>query len=480
MSKMKFYAAKNETESKIFESWDECKAYIAGKKVQYKGFVTREEAEAWISGKDIAEERLTNDLKKYDGVIYTDGGYDKEVDKYYGAFIVIDKNKKKYPGSLVQASDKFADEKNVAGEILACISAVETAIKLEMKSIIIYYDFAGLELFVNGQWNAKNFTTKFYVEKMSELGQMVEMTFSKVMSHTNDKYNDEVDLMAKTALQSGKGKRCNVGKNMASVSNVSEEDFESICKKINDELKLNVKWNDTLDKNNNKIIRKGSSNGEVITCTLFKSTRTLLLQGKSNTNIFHIFMSYISEMIEDVDIVSILSKAFEFGIDKKKIIEQESAMFIFPDNYPKNIKTLLEQSIANLNYLHEAFDYGMLTFPVLKAMDGHIKYMLSENGILIDDRYECFKKDDSISSASKLQNGKKYVINDEKYFPTCRKYANDTIESCYNFYKNNRDSIFHFGTVMANGIDDTRMVLNVSQAQACINNALDLISNTLK
>ena len=169
MSKNKVYAVKGGEEPGIYDTWEECQKHIKYSGAKSKSFPTLKEAQAWLEGRDFAEERLIDDLKKYDGVVFCDGGYDKESNKYYGAYIVIDKNKEKYEGAIVQKSETFSEENNVSGEILACISAIEASIKLEMNSIIIYYDYIGLECIANGSWKAKNSVTKFYKKKIDRI-----------------------------------------------------------------------------------------------------------------------------------------------------------------------------------------------------------------------------------------------------------------------------------------------------------------------
>ncbi|MEM5686731.1 hypothetical protein AAHB49_08345 [Bacillus cereus] len=42
------------------------------------------------------------------------------------------------------------------------------------------------------------------------------------------------------------------------------------------------------------------------------------------------------------------------------------------------------------------FEYGFLTFPALKALEGHLKYVMKENSIpLIEKRFSMFTKEGS-------------------------------------------------------------------------------------
>ena len=128
--------------------------------------------------------------------IYTDGSYDVNtcVVGYGVVFTKGDKVLFKTGGSTRSTED---GPRNVLGEIEAVILALRTAIINNYKDICIYYDYAGVEKWVTGEWKAKNKLTKSYVETFNLLSMIVNVSFVKVEGHSGNKFNDMADEIAK-------------------------------------------------------------------------------------------------------------------------------------------------------------------------------------------------------------------------------------------------------------------------------------------
>ena len=52
---------------------------------------------------------------------------------------------------------------------------------------------------------------------------------------------------------------------------------------------------------------------------------------------------------------------------------------------------------------------------------------------------------------------------------------NSSIEKCYNYYKSQRDTAFHFGDIMGQ-VDNTRLIETKEEADEIIKKCLSLIS----
>ena len=131
---------------------------------------------------------------------YVDGSFNPEVNRYaYGCVLIDpDGNIKELYGS---GNDPEAlKQRNVAGEMIASMLAVRHALKNGYNAVDIFYDYSGIECWVTGAWKAKNELTKSYRDWMNDKKNRLNISFFKVAAHTNDKYNEQADKLAKLGL----------------------------------------------------------------------------------------------------------------------------------------------------------------------------------------------------------------------------------------------------------------------------------------
>lgn len=198
--KNNFYAVKQGKNPGIYKTWDECKAQVEGfSGALYKGFSTRKEAEIYLSGN--VELVIESDKsKEADITIYVDGSFDVATNVYGYGCVVIKKD-----GSIEQYygagnNPECVLLRNVAGEMLAAMSAVRYAIRSGCKSVNICYDYSGIEMWAIGAWKANNDLTLKYSTSMKEWQDEIAISFQKVAAHTGEKYNEMVDKLAKYAV----------------------------------------------------------------------------------------------------------------------------------------------------------------------------------------------------------------------------------------------------------------------------------------
>ena len=190
---MKFYAVKCDSENVIFESWDEAKDFMVGKKnIKQKSFKTYEEAKLFLAD----EEKVLN----YDiPTVYIDGSYDINTGCYsFGGVLIIDNTN--YQFNKKFEADEYSSSRNVAGEIKGAAYIINHCLKNNIKEINLYYDYEGIEKWYNGSWQAKTLIATKYVEFKDSIKDKIKVNFVKVKSHSNDKYNDLADYLAKKAL----------------------------------------------------------------------------------------------------------------------------------------------------------------------------------------------------------------------------------------------------------------------------------------
>lgn len=189
----KFYAVKIGRKPGIYSTWNECKEQVDKfKGAIYKSFTTMDEAKAFIEEKKIS----------FDGglIAYVDGSYNVKT-KEYGFGCVIIENQQVIKEMYGKGDDEnYVSMRNVAGEILGSICAMEYALSHGHQQICIYYDYEGIEKWADGLWKANKIGTQEYQKKVKEYRQNLEIAFIKVLAHSGDFYNERADILAKKAV----------------------------------------------------------------------------------------------------------------------------------------------------------------------------------------------------------------------------------------------------------------------------------------
>lgn len=194
---MKYYAIKNGKNPGIYTNWDEAKAQVHGfKGAVYKSFKTKEEAEKYMSG-DSIESTIKESASGDEAIVYVDGSYSKDKTFSYGYVII-------YRDEMITGSKRFnnpeyANFRNVAGEVLGAMAAIDKCIGLGIKKIYLHHDYTGIRHWALKEWKANNELTQNYRDYFAKIKDQIEVTFVKVDAHTGVKYNEMVDQLAKDA-----------------------------------------------------------------------------------------------------------------------------------------------------------------------------------------------------------------------------------------------------------------------------------------
>jgi len=457
-----FYAVKRGFKTGIFESWDECKkATCKYSNPEFLRCSTKEEAEAYLKGLDYYNEMIKTDLANGYVVAFTDGSFDKQSNKYSYGIVMIESNGSKTHLCAANDDKKFKNANNIIGEVFGVINAIDWAISHNYSKIKIYHDYEGLSKWAKHEWNAESQIAKFYLSKIeSKYKEVIKIDFHWVKGHSNNKYNELADSLAKNALKSGT-KLVSKGQSYFVISNINKDDLDAVISILKEEFK-NI--SSVVERKNNKDTYKLSYGKEALNITLFSSGK-LLVQGKMSY-LFQIFTSLICELIDDREIVKVLKDAYQYSFEQKLLDDGWCAYCSnIPQEYNSNIRKLLKQSIINLYVYVESFDYGGYVFPALRALEGHIKILLGNIGITINKEFNCFEKN----------NRNCYVLN--SITPIGNNHLIADIEKCYNYYSSFRHSIFHFDIV--GETDSARMISKKEDADEIILKCLQLINETV-
>lgn len=202
----KYYAVRVGQTPGIYLTWDDCKAMVDGYPgAKYKGFETIAEAEAFLEGVTYVQpsqnerpivQSLDSEGKEY---AFVDGSFNVATGVYgYGGFLVANGEKYVLQGSGDE--EEMASMRNVAGEILGSMAAVEKAIELGLNELVIYYDYMGIEMWATGGWKRNKVGTIAYYEFMQRVKNQISVSFQKVKGHSGVDGNEEADRLAKEAV----------------------------------------------------------------------------------------------------------------------------------------------------------------------------------------------------------------------------------------------------------------------------------------
>ena len=196
---MKYYAIRQiegVVYKEILTSWEECKPVVTGKMCEYKSFAKESDAIAYLESyvEEPKEEEILNNKDNY--IYYVDGSY--KGDMIGWGFVLIKDNTKltQMCGGLEPNEDT---SRNITGELEATKMAVRHALANDFKNITIIYDYQGIGSYVNGSWKPKTNESKAYLNWMNKTIEenSLNVSFVKVKGHSDNKWNDEVDTMAK-------------------------------------------------------------------------------------------------------------------------------------------------------------------------------------------------------------------------------------------------------------------------------------------
>ena len=142
---------------------------------------------------------IPSNFKENELIAYVDGSYQSGNAFSYG-MVILEKNDMFCCGKKI-VNSKFAKLRNVAGEIAGAKAAMEYALYKNAKTLIIHYDYEGIEKICTQKQSNSNECFKEYYQFYKSIKNKLDIKFVKLKSHSGNRYHDLADQLATIALK---------------------------------------------------------------------------------------------------------------------------------------------------------------------------------------------------------------------------------------------------------------------------------------
>ena len=115
------------------------------------------------------------------------------------AYLILEDGEERHRASGRDIPEGAEQHRNVAGEIQAVLKALTWCQQHGIDTATIYYDYQGLESWVDGSWKAKTPLTQAYATTVQSSG--ITLTWEKVQAHSGEHFNEIVDQLAREAAR---------------------------------------------------------------------------------------------------------------------------------------------------------------------------------------------------------------------------------------------------------------------------------------
>lgn len=467
----KYYAVRVGVVPGIYLTWGECQQNINGfSGAIYKSFDTQEEAEQFLS--DERDSVLKKDLVKRiytdsEAVAYVKGAYNKNTNEYaYGAIIF-------YDGGEEHFAEKFdsvdmAKMQNIAGEIEGTKRVMRFCVDRGIKSVDIFHDNEGCAAWCTGAWKTKQEGTKEYKRYYNSIKDKVNVNFIKIKDHLSDTYNEMTDNLAKTVLGLIQIGAVSTRDNGVVATGIKRDDLLGIFDLLKEDFNDLLVYEKEIPHGTQYELQINKPTKQKLYINYYTNKNKIWVSGRKE-DLFNSLSLYIVELIDTDEIPQFLNMVHNLNVDKDVV--QSEYEKLFPNatgKMPEEITNYLHQAVYNLQVDGNVYVANFLVEPAIRPLEGVLKIALQENGLPI-------QKEDKDYDTFFVFKEKKfgYVIKEQFLDMVPRKEVQTYLCKCYNFYCNNRHTLFHWDNPL--GEDTTRIIKTPVEAHVIIRDAIALI-----
>lgn len=489
--KKKYYAVKNGRVPGIYETWNEAKEQVDGfSGAEYKSFSTLKEADEYMSCESalITDDTEMQDseslnqevenkieaLQEDEAIAFVDGSYDVSAEiSGFGAILISCGGSRElnYKSFNKRLGEEFITLRNVAAELEGVKEAVKWAIASNKKKITIYYDYEGIEKWVNGEWRARKRLTSEYVKFMQEKKRLLDIDFVKVPAHSGIKLNEEADALAKSSLLA-KGHKTYEDGSVYFVG-YKAEDWEAIVDYLNEE-NNELMGDENTDKINFNLEDLGTK--QKVTCTYSNDKVTIncyrglksYVQGKQSVLFQKMISTGISFLSSEDNALETLNTYYALNISKDEA-ERYFDKYIPDYNGTKTEKIYLNLLSAIYNTMITGYrpDYTYLLMPIFRAYEFCLHRILGDKMGLAT---ENDKGNNKFNYFSKNADGS-YYCNSNKV-NTITSNQKDLLNKLYTTYNGVRHVYSHWSAEDL----EVAMISDITQAREYILEGLTIVN----
>ena len=478
---MPFYAVKIGKNPGIYENWKECEEQVKGfKGAKFEKFNTKDEAIRYLeqpADDELKHEKIDDEDQMPDSkiiehikdgylVIFTDGSYSDTEKAYTFGLVMIDNEKLKYETSYAKRNtEKFLQYGNISGEVFAVIEAISYAVEKSKEKLLICHDYNGIGKWARGEWKADKEISKLLISIIKKFSDILEIKFIQVSGHSVNKFNRIADRLA-TEAYGKKNKIRKFGSNYAVFNNIRIDQFELIIDNL--QLDLNEIDISYITNDEEKVFMRASFGGEHLSITYFKGSpnKTLWIQGNQDKLFFILLNNLIINLDDSIqDILREVFKVpvFQSELDAFYTANLANLSVTFNPIHKKFIYTSIQ--ILQFKIQQTYPDYGHYTIPVLRVLEGVLKKMLTDGGVIKDDRFNGIFIEDKVNNT--------YTLSKHGKIKT---YQIPYIEQAFGFYQQQRHSLAHSGSYIGGNLFDVRDMPTFEEAKQVILDALKHIN----
>ena len=147
---------------------------------------------------------MIKNLDEHSSIAFTDGSYNNKNQRGgYGVILLTNTEKFYFIKSFdinKQNHREILNLHSVGTECEAVKRAIYESIILNKKNISIYYDYDGIEKWINHEWDLSTNYADTYYDYIIKSSKQISIKFNKIKSHSGIYFNELADKLAKSAL----------------------------------------------------------------------------------------------------------------------------------------------------------------------------------------------------------------------------------------------------------------------------------------